>query len=100
MNKRSVRRIHQANDAVIDVAGQIGHKVSGMKALSELRNLGNRREIRKAAGTPFQPFCWVRSGGNSSSPTLWDIDPNMSVALFARIGGRKDAAGIERIALG
>ena len=53
MHERPVRRIHQPDDAVIDVARQIGGEMGRVKALAELGHLGNRREIRNVGG----PFC-------------------------------------------
>src|SRR5271169_6837577 len=51
VNERAVRRVHQANDAVIDVTGQLGFKVSDAVARAKGRQAGRgRRRIFTSLG--------------------------------------------------
>jgi len=46
-----MRRIHQPDDAMIDVAGQVGGEMRRVKARAELGDFRNRGEIRRYSGT-------------------------------------------------
>src|SRR5215467_14003555 len=60
MNKRTVRRIHEADDAVVDVAGEIGGKVSDLVFFAERGNRGGgvRRFATCGESSSLRP--WLR----------------------------------------
>src|SRR5581483_8500070 len=97
MNKRAVRRVHQSDDAVIDVARQIGCEKRCTKFRAELRHLVNWRQVR-IQDAPFYAF-FRRRAGEPPPSTLWDIHPDMSIAFFTGECRSEDAAGIQRVAL-
>ncbi len=88
MNKGAMRRIHQSNDAVIDVAGKIGGQVRRAKARAEFLQFRHGRQIGA--------ICNIQPPGTGRRK----IDPGMAIPLPAGIGGGKDAAAIQRVVPG
>jgi len=82
MDERAVRRVHETDDAVIDVARQVGGEVGCAIAWAEFGKLRNR----SLRGSTF-PTC--ASGGNK--------DPCMAIALFARISGGENAGCVQLV---
>ena len=82
VNKRTMSRVHQADDAVIDVAGQVGGEMRAAEARSELGDFGRRRLL---------------AGTDASGAGLRDVDPGVSVALFAGEGRGVNLGGFERV---
>ena len=77
-------RIHQADNAVIDIAGKVGGEVRGTKACAELGGLRNRRQIvRRAHAAPT----WPRHE-----------DPGVAIPIRARESPSEYPSRIERIA--
>src|SRR5579871_303516 len=83
MYKRPMRRIHQPNDPVVDVARQVSHKVRAAKPLRKLRQLRHRRQ-RIA---------------NAASSRLRQINPRVAVTLLARVSAGINLGRIERLKL-
>ena len=78
VDEGSVGGVHEANDAVIDVAGEIGGEVGGAVFFAEF---GERGQLRC-----FDLFAGSRAG---------DVDPRVAVLFHAGIGGCIDACGVE-----
>ncbi len=76
--------MHQADDAVINVAGEIGGEMRGAKVSGELWQLGNRR--KRLADATF-----ARG---------WHVNPGVAIAVLARQGARVDPGRIERVGAG
>ena len=91
MHKRPVRRIHQSDDAVIDIARQVGRQMRRAKALAELRDFGNRRQLSLASSEP---------AASAVVPALRDIDPDVAIALLAGKRRSVNLRGIERVLAG
>ena len=63
VNERPVRRVHQADDAVVDVAGQVGGEVGGAEALARTLASSGMRELRaRACFRSRAPECRPRRG--------------------------------------
>ncbi len=72
MHKRPMSRIHQTDDPVIHIAGQIGGEMLAPIALAELRQFRHRRQRRiLRLHTP--------------AARLRHVDPRVAVTLLARI---------------
>ena len=78
-----MRGVHEADDAVVHVAGQVGGEEGGAVARAELRPAPER------AARPAHAFAAARAGNE---------DPGVAVALFAGKGGGVDAGGVEVVA--
>ena len=83
MHEGPVRWIHQTDDAVIDIAGQVGSEMGGAEARAELG------EIRYRTG--------LRTRRNLPGARTWNEDPRVSIALFAGKSSRIDAGGIKMV---
>src|ERR1700739_3120630 len=86
VNEGSVRRIHEADDAMIHIAWQVGGKVSGAEARTEFDEVGDGPSL----------CCLTFSTGAGTS----DIHPGVTVALITGEGGRIDAGGVEVVVAG
>src|SRR6185312_11325126 len=84
MHKRPVRGIHQPNDAVVDVARQIGGEMRSAKSGRELWHLRNSRQFSV----------------DTARTRLRDKDPGIPVALLAGIRPGEDLRRIQRILAG
>src|SRR5208282_2194890 len=84
MDERTVRGIHQSDDAVVDGARQVGGEIGEFVLLAELRNLrcGSRR------GRGLREASTGRAG-------IGNVDPDEIVALFAGIAARVDAVDFQ-----
>ncbi len=74
VHERPVRRIHQSDDSVIDVSGQIAGQMRDLVFRAEGCQLRRRRHA----------FRHARAGRSH-------IDPDVAVALFTRVMSRKNA---------
>jgi len=84
MHKRPMRRIHQPDDAVIDIARQISHKMRTPKPRRELRQLRHRRQL-----TP-----------NPAGTHGRHINPRIAIPLFTRKRAGKNLRRIKRLVTG
>src|SRR5664280_1089660 len=71
MNERTVRRIHEPDDAVVYVTRQVSPQVRAAITLAELRDLWNRRQFRRIIQAQL------------ASARLGNVHPHMAVALLA-----------------
>jgi len=74
-------RIHQADDAVVDIAGEIGDQVSGLVFVAQQRH--PRRGFGRLGST--------RKAG-ARRPRFRHEDPDKAIVFFARV-----AAGVNAI---
>src|SRR5271166_2275290 len=85
VDEGSVGRVHEADDAVVDVAGQVGGEMRTAGTGAELGDFGRRGLL---------------AGTGASGAGLGDVDPGVSVTLFAGKSGGIDLRGIECVAGG
>src|SRR3981189_786039 len=86
MDEGAVRGIHQADDSVIDGAGQVGGEIREFVVLAEFRNLGGG----SGRGRGFR-----ESGAGWAG--IGNEDPDEVVALFAGIAAGVDAVDLQRL---
>src|SRR6266403_3183304 len=86
MDEGSVRGIHQADDAVVDGARQVGGEVGEFVMLAEFRNLGGG--ARSGRGLRESGAGWAGIGNEN---------PDEIVALFAGIAAGVDAVDFQRL---
>ena len=79
MHKRPVCRVHQPDDAVVDVAGQFRRQMRAAVPVAEGWEL--RRGWQRIPGLHAYP----------SATRLGHVDPGVSISLLAGKGGRVDA---------
>src|ERR1700761_6534419 len=86
VNERAVRGIHEADDAVVHVAGQVGGEGCAAEAGAEFGQFGRGRllDLFSAAG----------SGTHTSGSGFGNVDPGIAVALFAGERGGVDVGGV------
>src|SRR3984885_16101254 len=85
MDEGTVCRIHQPDNAVVHVAGQIGGEMRGTAFVTETRQQWWRRQV---------------FGAQAAAACIRDVDPGVAVALHAGIGRGVDAGWIERVLAG
>ena len=85
MNERSVRGIHQPDDAVIDAAGQIGGQVGEFVFVAECWNA--RAGLRRGSARCVE--------SRSCGRRLRNEDPDEAVMLFAGVAAGVDAIDFE-----
>src|SRR6266404_2357390 len=86
MDEWTVRGIHQADDAVVDGAGQIGGEIGEFVMLAEFWNLGGGRGRER--GLRESGAGWAGIGNE---------DPDEIVALFAGIAASVDAVDFKSL---
>ncbi len=84
MHKRPMRRVHQSDNAVVHIAGQVSGQMRAAILRAELRSFRNRRL-----------FSCPRPSGSR----LRNIHPRISIALFARKSRRINLCRVQRIHL-
>ena len=84
MHERPMRRIHQPDDAMIDVAGQVRRDVCRAVARRELRDLRHWRKLSTAA----------------ARARLRKINPGVAVALLAWIRRGINLCRVQRVGFG
>src|SRR5215472_867051 len=89
MDKRSVRRVHEANDAVVDADWHFGLQVGELVLLAELFDGGSGF----AGLGGFGKTC-------TGKARIRDVNPDEIVLLFARIASRVDAIDFHRLVRG
>ena len=88
MHEGAVRGVHEADDAVVDVAGEIGGEVRGAEAFREFWERGDGWELRDVFGVDA-----ARAGSG-------DVDPGVAVALGDGEGVGEDLCGLEGVVRG
>src|SRR6266446_3544417 len=86
MDEGAVRGMHQADDAVVDGAGQVGGEIGEFVVLAEFRNL--RGGSGSGCGLRESSAGWAKVGNE---------DPDEIVALFAGIAAGVDAVDFQSL---
>src|SRR5438445_550526 len=86
MDEGAVCGIHQADDAMIDGARQVGGEIGEFVVLAEFRNLGGGGRSGRGLGKSRAGWAGI---GNE--------DPDEIVALFAGIAAGVDAVDLQRL---
>ena len=86
VHEGAVRGVHEADDAVVDVAGEIGGEVRGAEVLGEF----------------WEGRGWVGVGrhclgGDAAGAGCGDVDPGVAVALGDGEGVGEDLCGLEGV---
>src|SRR5690349_13341123 len=84
MHKWSVRRVHQADDAVIDAARQIGAEICGLIFVAEHWHAWRFERGLRTRGEPCSSRPWIRNE-----------DPNEAVVLFTSVISCVDAIDLQ-----
>lgn len=86
VDEGTVRGVHEADDAVVDVAGEVGGEVRGAEAGAEFGELGDGGELGGV--------------GDAAGAGGWDVDPGVAVALGDGEGVGEDFCGSEVVEAG
>src|SRR3984957_7388907 len=81
MHKRPMRRVHQPDNPMVNIARQLRHQVRTPVPSPKLRQLRHRRQLPR----------------NPTHPRLRDIDPRIPIPLHTRIRRSKNLGRIQRI---
>jgi hypothetical protein len=84
VDKRTVRRIHEADNAVVDTAGQVGGQVGDFVFVAE-------------GGHAWYGKWWIGAAGESGSrrDRLWDENPDKVVVLLTGVAACVDAIDLQ-----
>ena len=104
MHKRPMRRVHQADNPLIDMRRQLASKMREPILLAENAQLGSRRGARcqvlcRGGACPsLRSIALIKlEGARRDRPTRHHVNPNVSVALFAGIMPGKYALDFELV---
>src|SRR5258708_32858897 len=86
MDEGTMRGIHQADDAVVDGARQVGGEIGEFVMVAEFRNLGGRSGRGRGLRESSAGWAGIRNE-----------DPNEVVALFAGIAAGVDAIDFQSL---
>ena len=81
MHKRPMRRVHQPDNAMVDIAGQVSHQMRAAISLGKFRHLRHRRQ--RISHPP--------------RPRLRNINPRITIPLLARKRTGKNLRRVQRV---